>query len=165
MPESEPHINAQDNLQRLLDARLPVAEWTIRPAHPLELRDGYKPQPDLVVLAGPRSDYRRRTPGPADAALVVEVASSTYADDSGTKLVEYARAGIPRYWIVNLTARRVESYARPSSADPDHPAYEDRRDYPLEGSVALALGRSGATAEFPPIPVAEVLRDSLDEGG
>ncbi|MDB5353295.1 MAG: Uma2 family endonuclease [Planctomycetota bacterium] len=160
MPENEPHANAQDKLCRFFMGRLPEEEWSIRPAHPLALRDGYKPQPDLVVIVCPRPD--RRVPTASDAALVVEVSDSSYANDADEKLPQYARAGIPRYWIVNLIARRIEVYTHPAvTSDVGH--YESRQDYPLEATVPLVLTRGGEDREFGVIAVRDVLRDSLEE--
>ena len=161
MPENEPHAYAQDNLQRLLTRRLPDAEWMIRPAHPLALRDGYKPHPDIVVLAGHPAD-RRRTPTADDVALVVEVADSSYAADVGDKLSEYAAAGIPLYWIVHLQARRIEAYSDPVVSS-GVGRYAERKDYPLAEAVPLILSRGGETHEFGMVPVLDVLRDSLEE--
>jgi Uma2 family endonuclease len=46
----------------------------------------------------------------------VDVSDTTLANDRGTKPLAYARAGIPAYWIVNLTNRRVERNTNPSSS-------------------------------------------------
>ena len=162
MPENEPHVSAQDKLYRLLIGRLPEADWTIRPAHPLVLKEGYKPQPDLVVLIEPRTDRRGRTPTAADAALVIEIADSSYAEDAGDKLPEYAAAGIPWYWIVNIGARRIEVYSGPTVSS-GVGQYTIREDYPLEGAVPLILARGGESLAFGVVPVLEVLRDSLED--
>ena len=65
-----------------------------------------------------------RQPGPADVALLVEVAESSLGMDRGEKLRAYARAGIPVYWIVNLVDRQVEVYT-----DPVNDRYAGRQDY------------------------------------
>ena len=160
MPENQPHVNAQDNLYRLFVGHLPEADWTISPAHPLVLKEGYKPQPDLMVLVGPRSNYRRHVPIAADAALVVEIADSTYSEDAGDKLPEYAAAGIPRYWIVHIRARRIEVYSGPNVAS-GVGRYEDRRDYVIGEAIPLILSRDAR--EFGLIPVLDILRDSLED--
>jgi hypothetical protein len=162
MPENEPHVNAQDNLQRSLASRLPEAEWTIRPAHPLALRDGFKPQPDLVVLSGPRSGYRSRVPGAADAALVVEIADSTYAEDAGDKLPEYALAGIPKFWIVHIRARRIETYSDPVVSS-GVGGYATRQDFVIGQAVPLVLVRGATRREFAAVDVLDVLRDSMED--
>ncbi len=154
MPENEPHANAQDSLYRKLLRLLPEEEWTIRPAHPLSLKDGYKPQPDLVVLPGTPEDYLGRVPSASDAALVIEIADSSYPQDSGEKLAEYANAGVPRYWIVNLRDRRIEAYSLPADG-----LYQDRRDYPPEAAIPLTLDPAGVF--FGEIRVLDVLKNSL----
>src|SRR5262245_19458297 len=67
-------------------------------------------EPDLlVVLAAPARSLR----GLVDQApdLVVEVLSpSTRRNDRGRKLRQYAAAGVPEYWIVELRAKVVEQY-------------------------------------------------------
>lgn len=158
MPEKEPHANAQDNLYDLILPFLPKEGWTVRPAHPVALKEGYKPQPDLVVLVGPRADYRRHTPTASDVALIIEIADTSYTVDAGEKLAEYANAGIPRYWIVNIAARRIEVYRDPATGH-----YATREDYPLDGVVPLILPRGEISHEFGIIPVMDVLRDSLED--
>ena len=54
------------------------------------------------------------------------------------KLAEYARAGIPVYWVVNLIDARVEVYTDPDPAATP-PEYRTRTDYAPGQSVPLAL--------------------------
>lgn len=77
---------------------LPEIEATIFAAFPPTVR-----APDLVVVpaALARSNLPRCTA--ADALLVVEIASpGTARTDRITKLAEYADAGVPSYWRVDL---------------------------------------------------------------
>ena len=161
MPENPPHVNATMNLLGLLTARLPVADWTINLDKPLVLREGYKPQPDLTVLNGPRSKYRSTTPTATDVALLVEVSDTTYADDSGDFLRQYAAAGIPQYWVVNITGRRVEVYAFASLKDDGSSIYTVRQDYGLEESVPLNITLRGESLRFEEVRVIEIPRDSI----
>jgi Uma2 family endonuclease len=58
-------------------------------------------EPDLVYIRQGRSDFRGYPDG---ADLVMEVVSSAAADrvrDLEVKVSEYARAGIPEYWIID----------------------------------------------------------------
>jgi Uma2 family endonuclease len=164
MSENEPHINALDHLLQFLLERLDRDEWTVRGNHPLWLREGYLPSPDIVVLPGPRSNYRGRRPTAADAALVVEIAHTSHPDDSRVMLPEYARGGVPQYWIVHIAARRVEVYREPRMVG-DVGAYAPPVLYAMDAEVPLRLapGPGQPEREFPPIPVAEILRDSLEE--
>jgi Uma2 family endonuclease len=67
-----------------------------------------EPDPDVMVVRGARRNYRERHPGPGDVGLVVEVADTTLQRNRGVKLRLYAAAGIPTYWIVNQSERRIE---------------------------------------------------------
>lgn len=69
--------------------------------------------PDVLVVRGRHEDFRRRTPTPRDAPLVIEVADSTLVQDRGRKSEAYARGGVAEYWIVDLQARTVEVRHRP----------------------------------------------------
>jgi Uma2 family endonuclease len=74
----------------------------------------WRPIPDLAIVRGPLANYQARLPGPADIALIVEVADTTYPKDRGLKYRRYAAAGIPAYWIVKLDDRLIEAHADPS---------------------------------------------------
>jgi Uma2 family endonuclease len=155
MPENPPHVNAVANLVESVRARFLAAEWTVYQGAPVVLREGYKPQPDVSVLRGPRSTYRGRTPTAADAALLIEVADRTYPENAGPFLRAYAEAGVPRYWIVNISDRRVEVYTDPGRLADGSTGYRSRRDYGLDQSVPLE--------EVPgEVAVADVLRDSIE---
>jgi Uma2 family endonuclease len=66
------------------------------------------PLPDVVVLHGPDTIYGSRFARAADVALLVEIADTSYARDSGPKLRRCASFRIPVYWIVELNRRIVE---------------------------------------------------------
>ncbi len=68
--------------------------------------DAYsEPEPDFAVR---RKRPSGRTPPLAeDVMLAIEVADTSLAFDLNVKSPLYARAGIPEYWVVDLTARRV----------------------------------------------------------
>jgi Uma2 family endonuclease len=80
-----------------------------------------------IVAAG---DYDRSHP--TSALLVIEVADSSLARDRD-KAAWYAAAGIPEYWIVDLTGRVVEVYSAPSSS-----GYDARRTA-VPGEVLCAI--------------------------
>jgi len=64
------------------------------------------PEPDLVWAV--RRSYRREKPGPADIHLLVEVADTSFTEDTGEKAEIYAAAGIRDYWVVNIPDQVVE---------------------------------------------------------
>jgi Uma2 family endonuclease len=86
--------------------------WHARLSEPVRIPPKSEPEPDVMMVRGQRRDYLAAHPGPADLAMVVEVADSSLADDRKMALV-YGPAGIPVYWIVNLVDRQVEVYAGP----------------------------------------------------
>lgn len=161
MVEDNPHFNAVDHLRDLLKAARPAAEWSIRHNMAVQLAPGYRPQPDISVIRGPQSNYRKRKkrPRPADVALVIEVSDTTYDYDSGEFLRKYAEVGITPYWIINLHARRIEVYTDP---DAEAQAYRSRKDYGLDESVPLRLTVDGNPLDFGVVSVRDVLQDSLE---
>jgi Uma2 family endonuclease len=92
--------------------------WYIRGAKPVRIpgragRRDSKPEPDRCVVRGTILDYSRRTPGPADVGLVVEIADTSLVEDRRYATDLYGPARIPVYWIVNLVDRQVEVYTNP----------------------------------------------------
>jgi Uma2 family endonuclease len=96
--------------------------------------DAYTVRYPDVVLLKPRADYYvTAVPSAGDAVLVVEVGDSTVSADREEKLPQYAAAGIPEAWIVDLPANAIEIYRQPEGA-----RYTQRRVVPLEELVAPA---------------------------
>src|SRR5205823_6450881 len=95
--------------------------WHVRQQVPITL-DTSEPEPDCCVAAGNRRDFLAHHPGPADVALVVEVADTTLDSDRRVKRPLYAEARIAVYWIVNLEDGQLEVYGDPSgpAAQPDY---------------------------------------------
>jgi Uma2 family endonuclease len=95
-------------VQRLTQHFAPRADL-LRVQLPLGLANG-RPEPDVALAetAGLRVH-------PATAALVVEIAVTSWADDQA-KLPGYAAAGIPTAWLVDVAARRVHVYEQPGDA-------------------------------------------------
>ncbi len=139
--ENPPHADILYELA-LFIGRLHGDAWTCRSQNQVNL-DTTAPAPDIAILRGPRAVYRVRHAGPADIVFVAEVSASTIAFDRTAKLRMYARNGIPVYWIVNVSERRIEVYTRPVGE-----AYQDRIDYTAGQTVPVVL--DGQTvAEFP----------------
>jgi Uma2 family endonuclease len=91
--------------------------WHVRNQEPITLQNS-EPEPDVAVIRGLLSDYGDRHPQVGDVALVVEVAETSLVTDR-YKAQIYAQAGIPVYWIVNLSERVIEVMEEPdSSASP-----------------------------------------------
>ena len=111
----------------------------------LRLRTGRYREPDLLLLLS-ANDPRRRNRYWTGADLVVEVVSP---DDPQRDLVrkrrEYARAGIPEYWIVNPASEQILVLRLGGATYVEHGVF--RRD--MQATSALLDGFA--------VPVAAVL--------
>ena len=85
--------------------------WILRREEPLTLRDS-EPEPDVAIVRGTRREYLRAHP--SSAALVVEVAVSSLAEDRELAAL-YAEAGVAEYWIVLPAAQGIEVYRQPEN--------------------------------------------------
>lgn len=111
-PIGPPHGGTTDILTMILAPKL-VGKAILRIQGPLVLDDGTELYPDLAVLQRRDDFYRQANPRGDDAWLVIEVADSSLSLDQGTKLAKYARAGIRRYWVVDLRHRILHDYRDP----------------------------------------------------
>jgi Uma2 family endonuclease len=85
--------------------------------NPLALGKHSEPQPDVLVLR-PRDDfYRKAHPTPADVFLLVEVCETLGDLDRAVKIPLYAQHEVPEVWLIDLSARHVEMYRKPRTAD------------------------------------------------
>ena len=144
------HDATVDQVQEAIRNRL-SKDWRIRIQSAVTTTDS-EPEPDVVVARGPASRYSKNHPGPADIALVVEVADSSLNRDRVEKGPIYARAGIPEYWIVSLPESVVEVYSHPVGTGLEA-RYPDPRRFTLNDSIPLTIGGQALS----PIPVKEIL--------
>jgi Uma2 family endonuclease len=112
MSENPPHIFASSRVHSSIFALAARPKWFVNKDHRLELGQ-WLPLPDTVVLEGPDTIYAARLARADDIALLVEVADTSYARDSGPKLRRYATFRIPVYWIVDLNRRILEIRYQP----------------------------------------------------
>jgi Uma2 family endonuclease len=145
-----PHDSVLNRARRRIERALP-AGWMVRVQSAITTATS-EPEPDIAVVRGDDKDYEQRHPGPADAALVVEVSNTTIADDRSTKLRAYAAAGVELYWILNVDQRTVEVYERPTGPAAA-PAYRSSQVLSQGQSVTFTAG--GVLVG--PIPVADLL--------
>ena len=149
-PQKTPHFTAVRRTTETLE-ELFGSGYEVRPQGPLRLPNGNEPEPDVLVVPGTSSDYLESHPIVTDSFLLVEISDSTLAKDRGTKLIDYARAGIEEYWIVNLVHRQLEVYRQPTPEG----IYLDFAAYQSGENVAPlnAPGRAVAIADLlPPEP-------------
>ena len=108
-----------------------------------------EPVPDVTVTIPRRSELvRSGIPTGGEIALAVEVAESTASRDLGQKARIYASAGVPQYWVVDLTRRVVVVHREPSES-----GYAATVEVGVDG-VIEAPGANGNPA---PISVADLL--------
>jgi Uma2 family endonuclease len=111
MPKNPPHRAATKLTRDVLDKIVPPG-WYVDSQEPITLEDS-EPEPDVVIVRGETRDYLDRHPTGEDIAVIVEVADSTLERDRSSKKRLYARAGIPIYWIINLSEQTIEIYTDP----------------------------------------------------
>lgn len=94
--------------EHFVRADVPGAQVRVQAS--MVLRDGYSfVQPDVfLVERGPRPQLV------TEALLVVEVAQTSHRRDR-EKAFEYAFAGVPEYWLVDLVAETVTVHRDPAS--------------------------------------------------
>lgn len=107
-PQGNEHAFVIELLTELLQGAL-VGVARVRVQCPLALGDIDEPEPDLAVV--PRVAWRDDHPSTAE--LVVEVAVSSLAFDRDVKGSLYAAAGVPEYWLVDVSAAAVIVHRRP----------------------------------------------------
>jgi Uma2 family endonuclease len=133
-PKSPRHTFIAKNLGRKLKGLIPSG-WDLRIEDAVRLADS-EPEPDVSIARGDIADYADRHPGPADLAMVVEVAASSVSEDRQMAEV-YGPAGIPVYWIINLKAGQVEVYTLLKRRGPS--GYGKRRVFKAGQSVPVVI--------------------------
>lgn len=114
MAKNPPHNLACDLIQYLLMRLLPPGCFvSMGTSMTIEERQG-EPEPDAMILRGEMRDYSGRRRTPADASLVVEVSDTTYKVDRSVKWSLYAASGVPVYWIVDVSRKRLEIHSEPT---------------------------------------------------
>lgn len=85
---------------------------------------------DIAVV---RTDVPRKGPVPAHyVVMVAEISLTTIHEDLGAKLADYARAGIPDYWIADLDAAVMHVMH-----DPEGDHYRERTVVPFGTPLAV----------------------------
>lgn len=112
--KKRPHVNSFTVLQAWL---MQVFGWRfVNSEAPIDVapedNPTNEPVPDVIVL---RRDQSRFTsnPRPQDLRLVVEIADSSLGFDLKVKAAPYARAGVPEYWVLDVTGRRLLVHRNP----------------------------------------------------
>lgn len=112
--------------------------WHVRQEIPVKILQHSEPEPDLSVVRGALTDYKKRTPDASDVAIAVEVSASSLKFDSGEKKAAYAKAKVPVYWIVNVSGKRIDVYTGPSGPT-ETPGYSGHASYGPGEEVPVVL--------------------------
>jgi Uma2 family endonuclease len=123
---------------RLNAALMPILPrgWSLWAECTIAISPDKAPMPDMVILRGDLESYEDRRPLATDVSLLVELADTSLKIDTGTKLVAYAKAGIPVYWVFNLREDVIFVYADPI---PGEGRYASMTTINRDGSLPLVL--------------------------
>jgi Uma2 family endonuclease len=138
-PINPPHAATLSRLATIFTIRL-KGRAIVRAQSPIVLPElKSQPEPD-VVLAELREDgYDRSHPTPEEILLVVEISDSTLKYDREDKKFQYAAAGIPEYWIINLLDFVLEVYREPFIGETGEVDYRSKMVYRSHQWMAPAL--------------------------
>ncbi|MCB0637500.1 MAG: Uma2 family endonuclease [Lewinella sp.] len=140
-PIKSAHAHAVDRLAEWLTFFF-ERKQLVRIQNPVSISNVSEPEPDIAVVK--RKAYYDAHPRPKDVTLLIEVADTSLSKDREIKLPLYAVAGIPEYWIVDLTNGAIEVYTQPAGSD------YDRR-------VVFRAGDQVSTPTIQALPVDDVL--------
>lgn len=142
-PQGPVHSSLTEVIRRALEL-VYGAGFHTRCHSPVDAADPNNlPEPDVAVVRGQARSFLSRHPAAEDLVLVVEVARTSQALDR-VKAHLYARAGVPVYWLVDLAARHVEVYTKPTP-DGDYAerhTYREGEDVPVPGTATALPVRS-----------------------
>ncbi len=118
MGKKRPHVIT---LSRILQWLTHIfGEDYVNPEAPIDLsaQDNAinEPEPDIIVLRRPMTEYLQGNVPSMDLRLVVEVSDTTLLTDRKTKAALYARAGISEYWVADIPDRRLIVHRQPSGS-------------------------------------------------
>ena len=115
------HGPLHDNTVELANERIRKSlpnGWRLRVQSAITTGDS-EPEPDLVLVRGEIRTAPQRHPLPTEIGLLIEVADTTLQHDRLRKTEIYGRAGILKYWIINLQDRQIECYSQPTGPIPN----------------------------------------------
>ena len=130
--QNSPHMYARHAVGRRLIRELGDGVY-VHIEGTLRLAAGTAPSPDIFIHAATIRAENVRGP---DVLLLIEIADSSLSRDLRMKAALYARHGVPDYWVVDATGRRLFVHRQPTSS-----GYAEVRE--------ISSGDSVAPLEFP----------------
>ncbi len=79
----------------------------VRVQCPIEVGEDWEPEPDIAVVLPRPHRYARQHPRADDILLLVEVGDTSSGYDRRVKAPQYARAGVPEVWLIDLERERI----------------------------------------------------------
>jgi len=141
MTHGPKHAHRIEQLNLILGGIAKQLGLRMRCQLPLQLGLNDAPEPDFALIKPLTAMAVDRHPQGDEVALVIEIASSSLNRDRNQKLTIYAQAGIPEYWIIDLTTKSLEVYQAP---DAELGRYQQTRTLKPGEQVDLS-GTSGQT--------------------
>ena len=143
-PTYAPHARMRFTLARLLHDAATRLSPDLEVLDEVTTKFGeFMPLPDIVLFGG----VVLKGAIPAQSVrLIIEVADTTVADDLGPKRDLYAEAGLPEYWVVDMTSGAILLHA-----DPVDGAFTRSKTIP-RGSPAESLTLAGIVIETAALP-------------
>lgn len=132
MPINPPHRIGTRLLFRALDSVVPSG-WYVDTQAPITLSKS-EPEPDVAVFRGDTTDYADRHPNVLETALVAEVSHSSLLHDRTVKKRIYAQAGVPVYWLLDLSGRVIHVFSEPRDN-----TYRESRAYRSGEAIPVIL--------------------------
>ncbi len=108
MTKSQKHSYFSDKILELITKILPK-KFFIRKENPISIFNS-EPEPDIMVLEGKLSDFKKTNP--KTAVLVIEIAKTSLSSDR-QKIPIYASANVLNYWILDIDKMQIEVYTTP----------------------------------------------------
>jgi Uma2 family endonuclease len=144
-PQNPRHAALAAKLQRLVAAVAPP-DTHLRLHSPVAAGPDSLPEPDLALVRGQAEDYLDRHPEGGDILLVVEIAATRQAAGR-LKVRIYGRAGVPVYWLLDLSREQLEVHTKPQPGG----GYRESRIAEAGESVAVqGTGAELAVADLLP---------------
>ena len=111
-PAGPVHEDYVDYLTRWSTSVSRSTDCVVRVQSSIDLNDS-RPEPDVTWLRPGR--YAARRPKASDVLLLIEVADSSLAGDTGEKADLYAEFGVAEYWVVDCAAKAIHVFTDPKS--------------------------------------------------
>jgi Uma2 family endonuclease len=147
-PKGARHQSTVRRTARQLRRVYGEADFTLMEDSALGMGDLRERYPDLLVATGGEAVYNDRVAEASDVVLVVEIADTTFKKDRDEKVPEYAAAGVPECWLMDVRRWRLFVYRDP---DPVAGRYRQVDVLGEDGQVVAGPGQGT------PVAVADLL--------